>query len=378
MRVVHLIKATRISGAERHLLILLTALRKLDVDAHLLLLVEPNTLMDDLIEEAAEREIPVGRVVIHNDADVRVIGRLRESLRTLKPDILHTHLIHADAYGFVAGKLAGIRRIISSRHNDDPFRKFLPLRLSHRALWRGLSAGIAISDAIRKFIVDVEGAPEKKLHVVRYGLEFERIQPAAINSAREALRTELNLPSDTFLFGMACRLTPQKGISDALKAFASIQHERNDVHFIIAGDGELKKQLVNEAKQLGIASRVYFLGWREDVKEVLAALDVFLMPSLWEGFGLVLIEAMSRRIPVIASNVSAIPEIVVDGESGILIPPEDPQALAGAMQLLLQDRALRAYIGLLGEDRVETHFTAERMAKETLDIYQGILPKGRK
>ena len=100
------------------------------------------------------------------------------------------------------------------------------------------------------------------------------------------------------------------------------------------------------------------------------------MPSLWEGFGLVLIEAMSKRIPVIGTRVSAIPEIVQDGESGLLVPPRDRAALAAAMQILLQDRALRRYMGLLGEDRVESVFSVQRMAEETLAIYQQIQPKG--
>ena len=376
MRVVHLIKATRISGAERHLLILLTALRRLNVDAHLLLLVEPNNLMDDLIAEATARKIPVQRVLIQSDADPRVVNRLRESLRSLRPDILHTHLIHADVYGFVAGKLAGVPRIVTSRHNDDPFRRRLPIRVTHRAIWQGVHAGIAISDAIRRFLIEVEGAPEKKLHVVRYGLEFERVTPQTIESARQELRAELELREGTFLFGMACRLVAQKGVSDALHAFASIAQEDAHCHFVIAGDGDLLAQLLAETQELGIAERVHFLGWRDDVQQVLAALDVFLMPSLWEGFGLVLIEAMSKRIPVIGTRVSAIPEIVQDGESGLLVPPRDRAALAAAMQILLQDRALRRYMGLLGEDRVESVFSVQRMAEETLAIYQQIQPKG--
>lgn len=382
MRVVHLIKATRISGAERHLLILLRALRQRGIDARLLLLVEPDCLMDDLIGEAAERGIPVQRVLIHGDADLRLIERLRETLRSLRPDILHTHLIHADVYGFAAGKLARVPRIVSSRHNDDPFRHRLPIRLTHRALWRGLHAGIAISDAIKQFTVQVEGAPEKKVHVVRYGLEFTRIQPDEIDSARSALRAELNLAPGAFLFGMACRLTAQKGVSDALRAFAQVASEQaasasGEVHLVIAGDGELLPALQEEAQQLGVGERVHFLGWRADVPQILAALDVFLMPSLWEGFGLVLIEAMSHRIPVIASRVSAIPEIVQDGESGLLVPPQDVPALRAAMEHLLHDRALRRYMGLLGEDRVEEHFTAERMAEETAAVYQAITPRSR-
>ena len=144
-------------------------------------------------------------------------------------------------------------------------------------------------------------------------------------------------------------------------------------HLVIAGDGEKAGELRRLASMLGIADRVSWLGWRGDAAELMAAFDVFLLPSLREGFGLVLLEAMSRRVPIVASRVGAIPEIVIDGETGILVEPRNVDELAKAMTRLLKDRALRKYMGLLGAARLEEHFSVERMVASTIAVYEKVL-----
>lgn len=375
MRVVHIIKATRISGAERHLLILLKALRERDVDAQLLMLVEPDNMMADMVAEAEALQIPIKRVVIRRDVDLATARTVRRHLRNIKPDIVHTHLIHGDVYGMLGAKLAGVRDIVMSRHNDDAFRRKVPVRWLNRWLWRQVKAGIAISESIERFAVKVEGAPSKKIHVVKYGIEHEPKSPAELDAARAALREELRYDAGALLVGLACRLVEQKGVSYALRAFAHIAHRHPDTYLIIAGDGERRRSLEALAGQLRVADRVRFTGWRSDLDRILSGLDVFMMPSLWEGFGLVLLEAMRYRLPIIASNVGAIPEVVADGESGVLVRPRDVDGLARALDALLSDRSLRLHMGLMGEDRLETHFSAGRMADETITIYHDIQTK---
>src|SRR5690606_14892666 len=128
---------------------------------------------------------------------------------------------------------------------------------------------------------------------------------------------------------------------------------------IIAGEGPLRPDLQTEAESLGLLDNIRFLGWCEDVPRLMGGLDMLLVPSLWEGFGLVILEAMSQCLPVVATSVSAIPEIVVPGETGLLVPARDTHALAEAMVTLLADRSLRRHMGLLAEDRLETHFSAQ-------------------
>lgn len=375
MRVVHLIKAKQIGGAERHLLMLLPALIERGVDVHLLVITEPDTPMDDLFAGAEERKIPAESIVVKSNIDALIIKRIRDRLLDLKPDILHTHLIHADTYGLAAGKLAGVPNIITSRHNDDDFRSKRVVKWASGVMWSGFKACIAISDAIKKFAIEVENCPAEKVYTVKYGIEHEALSQAKFDAARAKILAEFALPDNAHLLGMACRLVEQKGLPYALQALAKIHAEYPDAHLLIAGDGDLMHELIHLAAQLEITDNVHFPGWRSDVPDLMAAFDIFLMPSLWEGFGLVVLEAMSKRRPVIASAVTALPEVVEHGQTGLLIPPEDSDALADAIKTLLSDRSLRVHMGMVGEDRVEQHFTVARMADETLAVYRVFVPE---
>lgn len=370
MRVTHIIKVTRVSGAENHLLELLKGLRERGLDVRLVVMVERDNPMEEMVSQAEARGIATARLTISRDADWPLLWRLRRLLRRQQPDIVHTHLVHADLFGYVAAKFAGLPCVVSSRHNDDQFRYRARWRRIHRHYWRRINAGIAISAALRTFAIEIEGAPAGKLSVVNYGLKTSWLSDNEIQAAQSKLRAELKLESDTLLMGMVCRLVKQKGIAYALEATRRIQAEHPNAHLVIAGDGKLAAELRRLAAALGITDRVHWLGWRRDAADLMAAFDLLLVPSLWEGFGLVLLEAMAGRTPVIASRVSAIPEVVIDGETGILIAPRDVDALTRALARLLNDRALRKHMGLLGAARLEERFSIARMVEGTIAVYQ--------
>jgi len=373
MRIAHIIKVTRISGAERHLLFLLGGLRARGLDARLIILVERDRPMDAMVAAAEQRDIPIMSLPIGPDYDLPLIWRLRRALRQIKPDIVHTHLIHADLFGYFAAKLAGVSVVVSSRHLDDAFRYRSRWRRINRRMWRMIDAGIAISAAMKQFALEIEEAPADKVSVVLYGMEYRWLSDNDINASRKQLRAELNLETDAQLLGMACRLVEQKGVPYTLEALRRIRSDFPRAHLVIAGDGEKAGELRRLASMLGIADRVSWLGWRGDAADLMAAFDVFLLPSLHEGFGLVLLEAMSRRLPIVASRVGAIPEIVIDGETGILVEPRNVDELAKAISRLLKDRALRKYMGLLGAARLEEHFSIEHMVDGTIAVYQKVL-----
>ncbi|GAB4572804.1 MAG: glycosyltransferase family 4 protein [Anaerolineae bacterium] len=372
MFLLHITKATGIAGSENHLLILLEGLRARGHDARLLLLVEPGNPVQEMVDAAAARGIPVERMVIHGHLDPALLVRLARRLRILRPDVVHTHLFHADLYGILAVRLARIPLVVSSRHNDNAFRRRFPYRQINRVLWWLTDAGIGISAAITRFAINVEGASPAQMKTIHYGLP-PTVQVADRQAARVALRAELGLPADAPLLGMVCRLIPQKGIPYALRAFAQVAAQFPTAHVVIAGDGVLRDALEALAYDLGLGARVHFLGWRTDTPRIFAALDIFLMPSLWEGFGLVLLEAMAQAVPVIGSAVSAIPEVVADGETGLLCPPEDVACLAEAMTALLADPERRAAMGAAGRERLETHFSPDRMVEETIAVYEQLM-----
>lgn len=369
MRVVHLIKATQIAGAERHLLTLLPGLVQRGVDVRLILLHPPNNPVDHFVEALTAGGVAVERQIIRRHLDPSLFGALRRRLRDLKPDILHTHLIHADLYGIPAGRAAGVKRIISSRHADDPFRRLPIMRGLHAALWRMASDGIAISDAVRRFCEQIEFAPAGKMTTIHYGIAAPT-RPIDREAASAALRDELGIDPNAPVVGFVGRLIWQKGMVYGLQGFARVLLKRPDARLIVVGDGRLRGKLESRARRYGIGGKVLFLGWRTDVPSLMAGFDIFLLPTLQEGFGLVLLEAMAARTPVVASAVSAVPEIVVSGETGLLVPPRDPAALSEALLALIDDPPLRQHMGLLGEDRLETAFSAERMIDATLRLYQ--------
>ena len=374
MRVLHVIRATGMAGAETHLLALLSGLRARGLDAQLALLTTRDQPLHDYRELLRQRGIPLHTFAMRGHLEPKLLLRLRALMQELRPSLVHTHLFHADLYGALAARWAHVPALVSSRHNDNAFRRRQPWRGLNRRLWRMADAGIAISQAVADFVVEVENAPRDKLRVIHYGLQWQPSPNAERQALRRRMRTQLGFAQTQPLLAMACRLIEQKGVSDALQAFAGTRSEFPEARLLIAGDGPLRAQLESEATQAGLTGSVRFLGWRDDVPQLLAACDLFLMPSLWEGFGLVLLEAMAQGLPVVASRVSAIPEIVVAGETGLLAPPRDVPALREALLTLLRDPPLARHMGLMGMERLETHFSEQRMLDATLALYHELLP----
>jgi glycosyltransferase involved in cell wall biosynthesis len=367
MRVVHLMKSTGVAGAERHLLALLPGLRARGVDAQLMVLAERRGGADALIAAARRLGVPVRGVRIFADCDPSLVWRLRGLLRELRPAIAHTHLVHADIHGIPAARLAGVPVVVTTRHNDDAFRRRPPLRWIHRALWRPVQAGIAVSEAVARFSVEIEGAPPRKLTVIHHGLDLPDYRPE-----REGIRRSLGCDSGELLVGMVGRLTEQKGMALGLEAFAAIAARVPRAQLLVVGDGPLRERLTARAQDLGLAGRTRFLGWRDDAARLMVGLDVFLAPSRWEGFGIVLLEAMAQATAIVASDVGAIPEIVEHGASALLAAPGEARQLADHLRTLLEDEQERARIGRAGRARLLERFTIDRMVAETCELYNSL------
>lgn len=361
----HVAKMTGVAGMENHLLTLLPGLKARGLNVSLLILTQSDRPMDAYAARMIGLGVPTAQTPIRGSVDLALYRRLLGIFRSY--DAVHTHLIHADLHGILAARHAGVRHIYTTGHNDDPFRRRLPFRLSQALLWRQVTHGIAISDSLRQFQIAIEGASPARVTTIHYGLDVNPVPSG--DGAREMTRRELGLPLQAPVVGSVCRLVAQKGISDGLRAFWQIAQQVPDAHYVIVGDGPLRSTLAAEADGYGLQARVHFLGWRDDARALMAAFDVLLSPSHWEGFGLVLLEAMAARVPVIATRVSAIPEIVRDGETGYLTAPADVQALSQALLKLLSDPTAVHQMGAAGRDRLETAFSAARMIDQTLAVY---------
>ncbi|HEX3049823.1 MAG TPA: glycosyltransferase [Aggregatilineaceae bacterium] len=368
--VIHLSKMTGAAGSEGHLLILLPGLRARGVDARLWILVEPDNPVQEYVARCEALGIPTERIVIHGHLDPTLWWRLAKRFRQVKPAIVHTHLLHADLYGLPAARLARVPHIVNTQHADDPFRRKWIMRMLHHILWRIPHARIAISDAIRQFAIEVEGSPRDRISTVYYGLDLDRVP--VLPGARTELCEQLQLPPDALIVGSVCRLVEVKALSDALQGFAQIVDQVPEAHYVIAGDGPLRGQLEAEALALGLDGRVHFLGWRSDPYPVFAALDVLLAPSIQEGFGLIFLEAMAVDVPAIGTRVSAIPEVIAEGETGWLVPLHDPDAIAAALLDALTNPEKARAFGAAGRQRLEANFTAEKMIDRTLAVYRSL------
>jgi glycosyltransferase involved in cell wall biosynthesis len=367
MKVLHLLKATGIAGAEAHLLTLLPALRGQGIECEVILLEDPHKEPRDFRERLERSGIAVHRLPIRWHIDPGLPGRLEDFLRASPFDVLHAHLPHGEVYGELAMRSFPKGKFVISRHNDDRFRRWLPLRLVFAPSLRRADRIIAISQSVRRFLIDVERASAEKIEVIPYGLDADAF---ARQAHPGAFRREIGAGGDP-LVGFIGRMTAQKGVDTLLRAFARVEKTNPTARLILAGDGPDRPALTRLAQSLGL-QRVMFLGWRTDAANVLADIDLLAIPSRWEGFGLVALEAMALGKPVAASRVSALPEIVAPGETGLLLAPGDVEAWAAGLAEILSDPKRAIGMGRAGQDRVRKEFPAERMASRTAELYHSL------
>jgi glycosyltransferase involved in cell wall biosynthesis len=345
MKVLHVHRIGGIGGSERHLLTLLPALKERGVDVSFLGLDDPSRAPDPFYEALP---VPYERLNAPRDLDPALAWRVRRAGQ--RADFVHTHLVHADVYGAF-----GARRLVSTKHNDDPFRAGA-FRFVERLLARHAARIIAITESLARFQVERVGLPAAKVEVIHYGLD-DLPQAWGENPPDSAV-------PDARLLLCVCRLEPQKGVDVAIRALREIP----DAQLVVLGEGPQRRELEQLARELDV--HVYLPGRVPDVAAWLRRADLLVHPVRWEGFGLALLEAMLASLPIVATKVSSIPEIVIDGETGLLVPPDDPGALAAAVNQVLADPS--GY-GERGRARARGEFSVAKMADRTLAVYETAL-----
>jgi len=363
VKVLHLHKLTGVSGSEGHLLALLPALRERRVDARFLGLNVPGTDFARFYEQLDRLGVPYRSVRCGLDASPRMARDVHAAIRAERPDLVHTHLVHADIYGGAVARLLGIPSV-STRHNDDRYL-LGPFRYTNPAFARPARRLIAISDAVRAFLVRA-GHDPAKLVTIRYGLDE---LPAAPSDPTPA---EAGVPPDAPLAVAVGRLIAQKDHLTLLRAFARVHGNLPEARLAILGSGQLEAETRALAAELGLADVVALPG-RTDIRDWLERADVFVHSSRWEGFGIVLLEAMLAGLPIVSTRVSAVPEVVVDGETGLLVEAGDDAGLATHLESLLTDRERAASLGEAGRQRALTEFSVGGMADRTLALYDEVL-----
>jgi glycosyltransferase involved in cell wall biosynthesis len=369
IRVLQLITSLERGGAENHLLALLTHADRQAFQLETAVLCGEG----ELVPVFREAGIPVHLLRSRTRFDPLALGRLVKLLRDGNFDILHSHLFRADIYAGLAVAQLGVRRplVVSTRHNDDRFFLNPFVGLIHYMVSAQQDLIIAISDHIARFTVARGVRDPGRVRRVYHGLEPPVTR--ALEREGQRIRAELGVGADDFLVGNVGRLALQKGQRHLIAAMPLLLQRVPRAHAVIAGGGDLEDYLRDLAEEAGVAERVHVLGPRKDVPALMHAIDVFAMPSIWEGFGLVLLEAMAAGRPIVASRVATIPEVVVDGETGLLVPAGDPQALSDALADLADQPALAQQFGEAGRERLRRQFSIDKMVGDTELLYRELL-----
>ena len=346
MKVAHVHRIRGIGGSERHLLTLLPALAERGIEPVFVGLDDPAWDPRDFYDALT---VPAVRIPAPRDVDPLLLARL---VRALRADVVHTHLVHADLYGGVAAQLRGTT-LVSTKHNDDPFRTGA-FRFVDRGLARLADRVVTISDSLHRFTVERIGVPANKVETIHYGLD-EPPHPWGTNPADA-------VPERARIVLSTSRLTSQKGIDVAVRAMWSLPA---DTVLVVLGEGPERAALEGLARELDVESRVFLPGRVPDVAAWLRRASVYVQPARWEGFGLAVLEAMVCGLPVVATNVSSLPELVADNETGLLVPPDDATALARG----IADALERPELGAAGVARARQEFSVARMADRTAALY---------
>jgi glycosyltransferase involved in cell wall biosynthesis len=357
--VLHIGKVTKISGSENHLLLLLPALRQRGYDVRFVMLHEGEPGAAEFRRRLTESGVPVDSILLPWAADPQAFGRLVAAIRRHRPAIVHTHLVHADFLGLVAGRLCRVPVLASTKHGFNYFRERRSFALADRTVGRLANPHIAISNGLARYLTEAEGFGESEFVVVHYGIEPGPEPP----------------PCDVTAPRLLCvgRLVPIKGHDVLLRAFAQARDAVPGLELELAGSGELEGELRRRVNELRLGDAVKFLGLVSSTEPHFEAAAIVVVPSLGEGFGMVALEAMERGRAVIASDVGGLPEIVVDGETGLIVPRGDHQQLAAALAELASDLPRAAAMGRAGRQRALDAFPQERCTAQTAALYDSAL-----
>lgn len=297
--------------------------------------------------------------------------RLLFFLKKMQPTIVHSFLFRANILARIAGYLTGIPIIISSIRVMGGEKRYF--HFLERITSFMVDHYIAVSESVKNYVMQKSKISDKNISVIYNGIDIGNHNYLNVKNVQMPFGVE---DGDDILVTVG-RLHKQKGHAYLLHAISKIVKEVPKIKLLIIGEGEEEKILKDLAKSLDLTDKIIFVGLRRDVKKLLSLARLFILPSLWEGMPNVLLEAMAAGKAVIATEVGGVPEVVVHGETGILVPPEDPNALARSIKCLLQDELKVNKMGETGRLQVEKHFTIAKMLEQTEILYQKLLKEKR-
>jgi len=372
--ILHLHSSSGLYGAERVILNLGKSLDDHGYHPIIGSLEVDKSLLSSFARAAVESNLDTELIITKAKFSPVAIFKIVKLVREKKIKIIHSHYSKATVLGFFASRITGIP-MIETNH------LFPPMPLSDKKLQLYAKIGafilryadktIAVSHKIKTSLEDC-GVPSDRISVIENGIDVEKCRSVR-SKERVLARRELGLEDSSFMIGSVGRLTEQKGFEYLLEAAKAVLTKQNNVVFIIAGDGPLREQLNNYVHELKLDGNVRFLGFRKDIMRILAAMDIFVMPSLDEGLPIAMLEAMAVGLPVIVTPVGEIPRVIENKQNGILIEPKNSEVLANKIIYLMENHNIRGNIVDKAWQTVKAKYSNEAMSESYALIYDRLL-----
>ena len=359
MKILHVETGRHLYGGPQQVLYLMTALAERGHDCTLVC--PPGSGIDSAARRAA---IPVRNLFCAGDLDLPFAYRLTQYLKDKKPDILHCHSRRgADMLGGLAAGFADIPAVVSRRVDNTEMRLIAALR------YRPFKKVIAISNAIADVLRD-SGVEDERLVVIRSAVDAEQLTDRPDCAG---MRSEFGVPDDALVVAAAGQLIERKGHRFLLDAVRALRGRVPEFRVVLFGEGELDRELREQAERLGVSDIVRFAGFRDDLDGFFGCIDVFVHPALGEGLGVAALKAAAAGVPVVGFAAGGLVEAVADGETGLLVGAGDADALTAAIERLMRDPSLRQRLGAAGRTRMRNEFSIETMVDRHVALYESIL-----
>jgi len=371
MRVALFIDTEQFAGTESHVLELALGLQRKNIGTHVIC-----SLLSPLTSKVSAAGVTIIPFKKRGLVDWQTILMLCHTIRSEKVDIIHVHNGTTALLASIALAVAKRGCCVMTQHFVEPAHitlkgpRALLHRLAHRWVNRRINHFIAISEAVRQQMLERGDSATDRISVIPNGITIPDLQ---ILTPASKIREELNIGADLPLIVCVARLEREKDLASLITAMEKVVAINPAARCVVAGEGSKKSELLERIRQANLEGVVRLLGFRTDALSWINAGDIFVLPSLAEPFGLVILEAMALGKPVVATRAGGPLEIVVDGETGLFVPPSDPEALAQAIICLLKDPQSRERMGQKGRQRFLQKYTADRMVEATLAVYKKVM-----
>ncbi|OGX08660.1 MAG: hypothetical protein A2Z88_10315 [Omnitrophica WOR_2 bacterium GWA2_47_8] len=363
MKIMQVVLSLDCGGLEQLVVELTQKLKSQQIDSVIICLEKKGQLAEKLRNQGIEI-IEFGK---KPGVDLGLFWGLARLMREQKVDLVHTHNFGPLIYGSIAARLAGVNSI-NTRHGrtDKKIASWI---------WDLNSFVVPVSNDTAEHLLELNKIKKDKLKVIYNGIDLKKFDNLLDQQKKAAFKQKLGLNPQKFTVGHVGRLSEEKDQATLLDAVKILLDQKKDVQLVIVGDGVLRKDLEKKSQDLGLTNAVKFLGFRNDISEILNIIDVYVLSSVREGLSLSILEAMAVGKPVIATKIGGSPEAIVDGKNGYLVSAKNPQAIAKGISMLYADRNLLSQVGKAARRSVEERFSLDAMAQEYAKLYEQIRKK---